>query len=291
MKRIGFIKARFFFLLPIVFGISIVLFWFVKEKFGQPSENNFLSYFSFIREFQSSKTTSINSNPKRTSIEWPKDCDFYAHSSEENFPSPQVVCAEALESLKDRLPKECDFDSARSGKDGRIDYHLYADFLKDSPIRFFPLSEKKFLGELSCRSAAYNRYNVYFIYDESRLPAKTKILRFRAFRFEKGGGKISKRSFESDRLVRFYKPETKEFVAFIKYRGMGDCGEYFRYRLFESEEVVLQEIRAKLDCDGTDAYSAEEVPVEWTRYEIPFDFWKFLKIDIGERISRFANNL
>ncbi|RHX80087.1 hypothetical protein DLM77_09485 [Leptospira yasudae] len=72
---------------------------------------------------------------------------------------------------------------------------------------------------------------------------------------------------------------------------MGDCGEYFRYRLFESKEVVLQEIRAKLDCDGTDAYSAEEVPVEWTRYEIPFDFRKFLKIEIGERISRFANNL
>lgn len=148
MKRIGFIKARFFFLLPIVFGISIVLFWFVKEKFGQPSENNFLSYFSFIREFQSSKTTSTNSKPKRTSIEWPKDCDFYAHSSEENFPSPQVVCAEALESLKDRLPKECDFDSARSGKDGRIDYHLYADFLKDSPIRFFSLSEKKVFGRI-----------------------------------------------------------------------------------------------------------------------------------------------
>ncbi|RHX80088.1 hypothetical protein DLM77_09490 [Leptospira yasudae] len=64
MKRIGFLKARFFFLLPIVFGISIVHFWFVKETFGQPSKNNFLSSFSFIREFQSSKTSSLNSNPK-----------------------------------------------------------------------------------------------------------------------------------------------------------------------------------------------------------------------------------
>ncbi|MCG6168251.1 DUF1176 domain-containing protein [Leptospira sp. FAT2] len=280
MKRIGFIQARFFFLIPIVFGILIVLFWFGKESIEERSEKNFV--FSFIREHLSSETPFINKNPKRTSIQWPKDCDFYAHPSEENsreenFSYPENECAEAMESLKDRLPKDCDYDSIGSGTDGKIDYHVYAEFLKYSPIRFYFLSDRKFLGELLCTSSAYNRYYVYFIYEESEFPAKTKVLKFKTFRFEKNGEIVSRESFESDRLIRFYKPETKDFVAFHKYRGMGDCGEYFRYTLSESDRPVLQEMRAKLDCDGTEAYSADKVPVSWTKYEIPFDFLQSLR--------------
>ncbi|TGL95218.1 DUF1176 domain-containing protein [Leptospira barantonii] len=283
MKRIGFIQTRLFLflfllLLSIAFGILVVVFFFGKERIDQRSEKNFVS--SLIREFQSSKTYLINSNPKRTSIEWPKDCDFYAHSSdensrEENSSFPEEVCANALESLKDQLPKDCDYDSTRSGADGKIDYHLYANFLKYAPIRFFLLSEGKFLGELLCTSAAYNRYNVYFIYDERIVPAKTRILRFKPFRFEESNGTVSKSGFEGDRLVRFYKPETKDFVAFNKYRGMGDCGEFFRYSLSESDQPILVEMRAKLNCDGTEVYSADEVPVTWTRYEIPLDLFGF----------------
>ncbi|PJZ56600.1 DUF1176 domain-containing protein [Leptospira barantonii] len=281
MKRIGFIKARLFLFLLLVFtafGILVVVFFFGKEWIDPRSEKNFVS--SLIREFQSSKTSSINVNPKRTSIEWPKDCDFYAHSSYENsregnFSSPEEVCANALEFVKDQLPKNCDYDSTRSGAGGKIDYHLYADFLKYAPVRFFPLSERTFIGELLCTSGAYNRYNVYFIYDERIVPAKTRILRFKAFRFEESNGTVSKSSFESDRLVRFYKPETKDFVAFNKYRGMGDCGEFFRYSLSESDQPILVEMRAKLNCDGTEVYSADEVPVSWTRYEIPSDFFGF----------------
>ncbi|WP_061233619.1 DUF1176 domain-containing protein [Leptospira noguchii] len=213
---------------------------------------------------------------KRTSIRWPQDCDFIAHIPGEKNKHPELICAEALGQLRVQLPKDCQYNELALGEDGLMSYHLYADFLRYSPIQFFPLSEGKFLGELLCSSAAYNRYNVYFIYDERSIPAKTKILKFQAFDFEEKNGFVHKESFESETIVRFFKPETKEFVSFIKMRGMGDCGKYFRYGLSETEKPILKEIRVKLECDGMYSYSADEIPLKWTEISVDPSFWNRL---------------
>ncbi|WP_036097106.1 DUF1176 domain-containing protein [Leptospira weilii] len=230
--------------------------------------------------FKQQERNSFHSGFKRLSVVWPGDCEYSARPPEDKEKHPEEICAEALDTLRKQLPKDCEYNELALGEDGLMSYRLYADFLGRSPVQFFPLSEGKFLGELLCLSAPYNHYNVYFIYDERSVPAKTKILTFPAFNFEEKNGFVHMESFESERIVRFYKPETKEFIAFIKYRGMGDCGEYFRYRLSEKNRPILVEIRAKLECDGKHSYSAEEIPVEWTRYAEPFRFSQLLKTQV-----------
>lgn len=285
-------KNRFAYFLPVLLGIFCLVYWFIKERnYGESEQSAFeKNLSSFFHTSKNDSIPSVRSNWKRTSIQWPDDCDFKARSSAENFTHPEDVCAEALDSLRKNLPKDCDYESALSRRDGLIDYQLYAEFLKYSPLRFYYLEDGKFLGELLCVSAPYNRFNIYFIYDEETIPAKTKILSFRKFDFEEGNATL-KGSSESETFIRFYKPETKEFVAFIKYRGMGDCGKYFRYRLSPGfDRPILEEMRAKIECDGNDSYSAEEIPINWTRYEIPFDFLHFFKTEIGEKIFGIASD-
>lgn len=77
--------------------------------------------------------------------------------------------------------------------------------------------------------------------------------------------------FESGTWIRFYDPDWREFTAFLKERGMGDCGRYFRYGLTDQNDPVLAEIRAKTECDGKHPYSANERPSSWPKYEEPLD--------------------
>ncbi|ALO27646.1 hypothetical protein IQA49_01950 [Leptospira borgpetersenii serovar Ballum] len=83
---------------------------------------------------------------------------------------------------------------------------------------------------------------------------------------------VRRESFKSESIVRFFKPETKEFVSFIKYRGMGDCGKYFRYGLSEDEKPILKEVHVKLECDGTYSYTSDEIPLEWTEISVDSSF-------------------
>ncbi|OCC28239.1 PF06674 domain protein [Leptospira interrogans serovar Canicola] len=74
---------------------------------------------------------------KRTSIHWPKDCDFIAHIPEERNKYPELICADALDQLRAQLPNDCQYNELALGEDGFMSYHLYADFLGYSPIQFF----------------------------------------------------------------------------------------------------------------------------------------------------------
>ncbi|WP_061249068.1 DUF1176 domain-containing protein [Leptospira alstonii] len=218
--------------------------------------------------FKQQERNSFHSGFTRSSIVWPGDCDYYARSPEDKEKHPEEICADALNSLRRQLPKDCEYNLSL-GEDGLIDFHRLAEYSSDSPIRFFRLSEGEFLGELVCDVSVYNHSFVYFLYDERTIPAKTKVLTFTAYNFEAVSDGVRMTGFESQHIVRFYKPETKEFIAFIKHRGMGDCGRYFRYQLSEKKRPILEEIRAKLECNGMHSYSAEEIPVEWTQYEAP----------------------
>ncbi|MBE8365546.1 DUF1176 domain-containing protein [Leptospira borgpetersenii] len=238
-----------------------------------------ISIFLGVKIFFSEKEwITQKSGFKRTSIHWPKDCDFIAHIPEERNKHPELICADVLDQLRTQLPKDCEYNELALSENGLISYHRYADFLAHSPIQFFLLSEGKFLGELLCSSATYNRYNIYFIYDERSIPAKAQILTFPAFNFEKKNGFVLRESFKSESIVRFFKPETKEFVSFIKYRGMGDCGKYFRYGLSKTEKPILKEIRVKLECDGTYSYAFDEIPLEWTEISVDFSLIEFFDI-------------
>ncbi len=239
----------------------------------------FLNTFLFVRKgVPASYKQSLF---RRNKIDWPSDCEYSTRSKDlvaEKIKLPAEVCTDAIDSLQSELPKDCEYNNVALGEDGKIDLYRYRDFLGRAPIRFFSLGKGEFLGELLCDATAYNENRIYFLYDERTIPAKTKLLKFIAYEFswnrnDEASEKIRMKRLESDRWIRYYKPETKEWIAFFKFRGMGDCGTYFRYQPSEQNLPVLVEIRAKLECDGTEAYSADEVPITWKQYEVPFD-WK-----------------
>ncbi|TGK37480.1 DUF1176 domain-containing protein [Leptospira gomenensis] len=239
----------------------------------------FLCVYEGLVLFLHSRSDSVEvrlrpSEFRRNSILWPLDCEYGARSSGSNEKSelPSEVCADAVETIRKKIPNDCDFTSIEKDKNGFVDLHRYADFLNETPLRFFSLGNGIFLGELLCQRSAYNQNRIYFIYDERFIPATTKLLTFTAYEFRLAkDGSIQRTPFESVNWIRFYDPEHKEFIAFLKGRGMGDCGRYFRYRLTNQNEPILSEMRAKLECDGRNPYSSEEIPLLWQKYEEPFD--------------------
>ncbi|WP_069607578.1 DUF1176 domain-containing protein [Leptospira tipperaryensis] len=247
---------RFLFLF---FFLVVCAIWFFKNRGFADKEERI-----FVQE-------------ARVKISWPEDCEAEVTdnaSSDEN--RLKGGCAVALDSLSEKLPKDCEYDNFMLGESGRIDFYKYFQFYQ-IPIRFYPLSNGTFLGELLCNTGAYNRSFVYFIYDERTLPAKTKILSFESYDVDSAAKETRFKRFESQSLIRFYKEESGELIAFWKHRGMGDCGRFFRYKLSERNETQLLEFRAKLECDGKLAYSAEEIPLLWPRYD-PIPKSKFEQI-------------
>ncbi|TGM57943.1 DUF1176 domain-containing protein [Leptospira adleri] len=232
------------------------------------------------------KEEGIPIHEKRVRISWPEDCGF-ADNSAPSEKSLEGACAIAMESLSEKLPKDCEYDNFTLGESGRVDFYKYFQF-HQIPIRFYLLSNGTFLGELLCKTGAYNQSFVYFIYDERSLPVKTKILSFESYDVDTSAEETRFKRIESQSLIRFYKKESGELIAFWKHRGMGDCGRFFRYKLSERNETQLIEFRAKLECDGKLAYSAEEIPRLWTLYApIPKSRLERIREEIVSWIDNF----
>lgn len=62
-----------------------------------------------------------------------------------------------------------------------------------------------------------------------------------------------------------FDPVTRILTSFDKGRGLGDCGDFYKWRFNEDAATLsLLEVRSKGDCDGEgNATGPEEFPIEW----------------------------
>ena len=109
---------------------------------------------------------------------------------------------------------------------------------------------------MSTEPSAYNLSNVYLLYDESAIPAKTRVLEFPDLKFsfdkdDKNGEYPA--SFEKATVKsvpgRIFNSKTKELLTMDKSTGIGYTGNFARYS-FPNDNPKLEEYRAKFKEDG-----------------------------------------
>lgn len=135
--------------------------------------------------------------------------------------------------------EECEEEYRRQREAGYDD--------KGQWLQFHQLEPKRYLVEVICFLAAYQTNMRFFYYDETKSPPFSTPLTFKIY--DKVGKKISVRQVEEFGGFSEFDPQTKELVIDTKFRGLGDCGFRAVYRI-KNGRAVLQEFRAKFDCDG-----------------------------------------
>lgn len=179
----------------------------------------------------------------RAEIPWPEGCARTAAAPGEH--RPESACEDALRAVHD-WPTGCEREYPRD---------LFVDGAPQ--ITFHPLAPGRFLVAVPCSSGAYNERQVYLLYDEAAPPARAHVLSFVVF--DDVSGASPRRKTAQAVFGRSFDPETGELVTLVKYRGLGDCGEFARYR-FPGGKPELREARAKVECDGERIFHVEGAP-------------------------------
>lgn len=112
---------------------------------------------------------------QRNKIDWPSDCEYSARSKDlvaEKTKLPAEVCTDAIDSLQNESPKDCEYNNVALGEDGKIDLYRYRDFLGRAPIRFFSPGKGEFLGELLCDTTLIMKIESTFYMTNARFPLK-----------------------------------------------------------------------------------------------------------------------
>jgi len=62
-----------------------------------------------------------------------------------------------------------------------------------------------------------------------------------------------------------FDPKTKIFTSFMRGRGIGDCGLWYKWKLADAgaPALVLLEVRRKDDCDENDMGGPQNFPLIW----------------------------
>ncbi|MBD2151617.1 DUF1176 domain-containing protein [Pseudanabaena sp. FACHB-1277] len=112
--------------------------------------------------------------------------------------------------------------------------------------RAFKLTDKRYLVQVQCFLAAYQGAFEYVLWiDESPQP-RVIPMEFDAFQEGTPPKRITSRSIAGMPRVNV---RSQTMTNFTKFRGLGDCGSSALYKL-EGDRMVLQEYRAKYECDG-----------------------------------------
>jgi hypothetical protein len=192
-----------------------------------------------------------SSDGPRSAIAGIDGCDFVARENDQQF-RYGYACAAALEHFRDlRLLKQCSNVSAVSEKPLPGNLHDLVLALNrgmgdvSAMPSFHPIRRGGFLLELPCNQGAYNTSSVFFAYDESRLPATLRLLKF-----PRPNGppqiEVGSRAVDNQRAL---------VIEYTKSRGVGDAGFYARYAIDRmSLRPVLVEAISKDDWDSQDEF-------------------------------------
>jgi hypothetical protein len=113
----------------------------------------------------------------------------------------------------------------------------------------FQITDKKYLVQIQCFLAAYQGAFEYVLWiDESPKP-RVVALEFDGFREGKDGAKPTRITERAIAGAPRFNVRSQVMTNFTKFRGVGDCGSSASYKL-EGDRMVLQEFRAKYECDG-----------------------------------------
>jgi len=126
-------------------------------------------------------------------------------------------------------------------------------------IEFYQLAEKQYLVQVTCTGGAYQGYQVYYFYDETKQQPAAKLLTFES-RESQDEKSLTKTEASELWGQPTFDERTKELKVFNRFRGVGDCGILATYG-FVNGEPELKELRAKVNCDGKGAGN----PEKWNR--------------------------
>jgi hypothetical protein len=129
-------------------------------------------------------------------------------------------------------------------------------------IEFYRLAEKQYLVQVTCTGGAYQGYQVYYFYDETKQQPTAKLLNFES-RESQDEKSLTKTQATELWGQATFDEKTKQLKVFNRFRGVGDCGILATYE-FADGESVLKELRAKINCDGRGAGN----PEKWNRVSL-----------------------
>jgi hypothetical protein len=113
----------------------------------------------------------------------------------------------------------------------------------------FQISDKKYLVQIQCFLAAYQGAFEYVLWIDDAPKPRAIPLEFDSFQEGKNGEKPKRTSDRSIAGAPRVNVRSQTLTNFTKFRGVGDCGSSAIYKL-EGDRMVLQEFRAKYECDG-----------------------------------------
>ena len=113
----------------------------------------------------------------------------------------------------------------------------------------FQISDKKYLVQIQCFLAAYQGAFEYVLWIDDAPKPRVIPLDFDGFQEGKNGGKPKRITDRSIAGAPRFNVRSQTLTNFTKFRGLGDCGSSVIYKL-EGDRMVLQEFRAKYECDG-----------------------------------------
>ena len=113
----------------------------------------------------------------------------------------------------------------------------------------FQISDKKYLIQIQCFLAAYQGNFEYVLWSDDAPKPSVVPLEFDNFAEPKAGEKPKRITSRSLSGMPRFNVQKQTMTNFTKFRGVGDCGSSALYKL-EGDRMVLQEYRAKYECDG-----------------------------------------
>lgn len=106
------------------------------------------------------------------------------------------------------------------------------------------LADGRWLFPMYCDLGAYQGTYQLVLWDD--VTRQGKIIQTEEYDFETG--KIGKTDYLFG--VADFDKQTGIFTTFAKCRGIGDCGSMTKFLPLKDDKLAINEIRAKLDCDG-----------------------------------------
>jgi len=113
----------------------------------------------------------------------------------------------------------------------------------------FQISDKKYLVQVQCFLAAYQGAFEYVLWSAESSKPRAVLLQFDSFREGKDGEKPTRITSSAIAGAPRFNIQSQVLTNSTKFRGIGDCGSTAIYKL-EGDRMILQEFRAKYNCDG-----------------------------------------
>ena len=137
-----------------------------------------------------------------------------------------------------KWPQDCDDAFGNHGED-------------NAGLWFHQLAARKFLVVVQCEVAAYQSVMLYFLYDETVSPARSKPLTFKSY---SGATEDSMKETEEEALLgtSTFDKQRKTLTVLYRLSRLGNCGTVATYS-FRTGAPVLTDFRAKFTCDGEGA--------------------------------------